>query len=97
MKVQYVRTSNGVRTPQWKTPPIWDAIRECISFAYPHEPRIIPIDAESYFVAIISEIIQSPSVDFGGIPSFFVSLRIGIEGIYSSCSEEVKVILVKCA
>jgi hypothetical protein len=85
MRVNYVRTSSGIRTPLGKTPPIGDLVREGIGLAYPDEPRIIPVDGEGYFLAMISEIIQSPSVGFGlgGILSFFVGLRIRIEGIYS--------------
>ena len=80
-----VRTSNGISTPLGKTPPTRDRAREGIRLAYPDEPRMIPIDGHGYFLAMISEIIQSPGVGFGGIPSFIVSLQIGIEGIYLSC------------
>ena len=68
-----------------KTPPIRDRTREGIRLAYPDESRMNPINGHGYFLAMISEIIQSPGVGFEGILSFIVSLQMGIEGIYSSC------------
>jgi len=64
IKVNYVQTSNGVRTPLRKAPPVWDPIREGVRLAYSDEPRIITIDGNGYLLAVSSDVHASALDEF---------------------------------
>ena len=57
LKVNYVRTSNSVRTPLGKTPPVRVPIREGVRLAYPDKPGIITIDGNGYLLAVSSDVL----------------------------------------